>query len=142
MTRLNAFKKFARAGIVAVALTGSAAAVTTPAYATNNSPQVSFSLSFGNGYGFKVTNHRHHKRSCASYRQIRWEFQRHGYRNIHIQGGRGPWAIVKATKHRWSYKYRVNRCNGRMKLINKHRVRHWGNDNWGHGGWGRGHRWN
>ncbi|NOZ31471.1 MAG: hypothetical protein GXP01_00035 [Alphaproteobacteria bacterium] len=130
MTKSSTFTRKVRTGIAAIIIASSSALAVAPAQAG-----ASFGFQFGNGNAgvqlahYQPPRYQQPRRNyCDNNRQIRRKFRNNGYRNINFVRNRGKWVVVRADRGAWNFKYRVNRCNGRVIEVN--RTRNWPN-NWG-----------
>jgi hypothetical protein len=127
MTLSTTLKNSLRAGVVAVALAGTALVGAAPAQA-QSSPNFGFSLNFGNGGGFGmgpkggITLHfgdRNYFKYCLSNSQIRSALRDKGYRNVQIvreqNSSNKVWAVGQ-KRGDW-YSMRVDRCTGKVDRV-------------------------
>ena len=121
-----------KAGVVALAIAGTAFAGVAPVQAQSN-PNIGFSLNFGNGGGPSggfsfggprggITLHfgdRDYFRHCLTNRQITSGLRDRGYRDVRIvrEENRNNKVWVVAQKNRDWYQMRVDRCTGKVDRI-------------------------
>ena len=122
MTLSTTLKTSLRAGVVALALAGTAIGGVVPAQAQSN-PSFGFSLNFGNGApkGGLTLNFgdRDYFKFCLSNSQIRSGLRNKGYRNVDIvrESHRYNLVWVVAQKRGDWYSMRINRCTGKVDRV-------------------------
>lgn len=122
MTLSTTLKTGLRAGVVALALAGTAIGGVAPAQA-QSSAQFGFSLNFGNSApkgGIQLHfGDRDYFKFCLSNTQIRNGLRAKGYRNIDIVRESHRWNqvwVVAQKRGDW-YSMRVNRCTGKVDHV-------------------------
>lgn len=126
MTLSTTLKTNLRAGVVALALAGTAIGGIAPVQAAPASPQFGFSLNFGNGNftgpkgGVQLNfGDRDYFKFCLSNTQIRNGLRAKGYRNVDIVRESHRWNqvwVVAQKRGDW-YSMRVNRCTGKVDQV-------------------------
>lgn len=140
MTHTPSFQKTARAMIAALVI-GAASISAMPAQAAGGNVAFGFNFNSGNGVSFSVgadqqhhgkrMQHKRRHRSCMNDRQLRRGLRDYGFRAISFGGERRGKVRAEATRGRWEYSMRVDRCDGevsRLTKVRRHRgVRHHNN---------------
>ena len=129
MTMTNTLKMGLRAGVVALALAGTALGSVAPAQAQSN-PSFGFSLNFGGGpsagpsAGPKGGIHlqfgdKNYFKYCLTNSQIERGLSNKGYRDVQIvrESRRDDKVYVVARKGRDYYSMRVDRCSGKVDQV-------------------------
>ena len=126
MAMNNILKTGLRAGVVALALAGSAVVGTVPAQAQSS---FGFSLNFGNGgpnfHGapkgrFELHfGDRDYFKFCLTNAQIERGIRNKGYRDVKIvrEDRRNNIAYLVASKGRTWYSMRIDRCTGKVDRV-------------------------
>lgn len=123
MTITNTLKTGLRAGVVALALTGSTFVATAPVQAQSN-PSFGFSLNFGNGQqprgGIRLNfGDDDYFDFCRTNSQIVRSLRNKGYRDVQIvrEQNRNDKVWVVARKSGDWWQLRVDRCTGKVDRI-------------------------
>ncbi len=122
------FKNTARA-LFAAALIGGTAMAAIPAQAAGAS-SFSFSFNTGNGLGFNIPNGngysqndrgwRHDRRVfCLSHSEIRSGLRDYGFHDIRFGREWGRKIDVEASRGRWDYTLKVDKCDGQVSQIRR-----------------------
>lgn len=120
-----------RAGVVALALAGTAIVGTVPAQAASSNPSFGFELNFGSGGsgngGIKLHfGDRNYFDYCLTNSQIERGLRHKGYRDVRIvrESRRDDKVFAVARKGFSWYSMRVDRCTGKVDKVRKiHRNR-------------------
>ena len=131
MTSIKTLKTTTRAALAAIII-GAAGVSAMPAQAA----QTNFGISFNTGNGLSIFlgegPHRRNfdnrwdrdfHRACLGNREIRRSLRHYGYHNIRFGKQHRNKVRVIAVRGRWVHTLRVNRCNGRVAVIDRERVR-------------------
>lgn len=122
---LSTLKRSGRAAAIALALgAATISAVPTPVMAhpvVAQSPSFSFSIEIGGGRGdLRFRGGDRDRRFCLSNAQIRRGLRAEGFYDIEIVGERGRNRVeVIASFGRRTYLLTVNRCTGRVQIIER-----------------------
>jgi hypothetical protein len=123
MTNTNLLKTSLRAGVVALALAGSAFVTTAPVQAQSN-PAFGFSLNFGNQQQPRggITLHfgdDDYFDSCMTNSEIRQGLRNRGYRDVRIvrESNNSNKVYAVGRKNGDWYSMRVDRCTGKVDRI-------------------------
>lgn len=127
---------------VAAAVLGAALFASSGAQAGGNNFQGSFHIDLGNGFSFNINNgqQKHYKKghgnkgqfnkghgnrySCLNTQQAIHGMQRMGYKNIRVIGGNNRFVKVKGTRHNNRFILRINKCTGKMAVLERKKIRH------------------
>lgn len=128
--------------IVAAAVLGATLFASSGAQAAGNNFQGNFHLDLGNGFSFDINNgqqRRHYNKgkrhgngnrySCLNTRQAVQGMARMGYRNIRVIGGNNRFVKVKGTRHNNRFVMRINKCSGKMAVLERKKIRQHHNNN-------------